>query len=427
MINSIPDSINVSIEKLVYGGDGLARTNYGVILIPNTAPGDYIRISSIHKRKGILRGRLVDIIRHSRYRTIPFCEHFLEGCGGCQWQHIDYSQQIEIKRKIVEESINRIAKSSFTFPPLVFDPEFKGTRLRGMLHISHKSSEVGFYRLNSNDIVPITECPMIVSSVSNAIFVLKVDSFFLKYTDSVRFITNGRDIYFNIEGRIENKKRYLYEIYESLMQRKDLSIGLTCSKGRNDRLFVGASHIEFSIDDFKYLVNGRTFFQGHITLYKKIIEIIRGLVDYKGSGLLLDLFCGVGFLSISVASYFDRVIGIDNNRESLRLAKENAKRNKIKNMEFYRQDILSKPCFLNIRSADVVIVDPPRRGCPKILMEKLIQLNAHQIIMVSCDPTTMARDIKVLIDNGYKMITGQTIDLFPQTFHIETIVSLSKA
>jgi 23S rRNA (uracil1939-C5)-methyltransferase len=117
MIDSIPDNIKVSIEKLVYGGDGLARTDYGVILIPNTAPGDYVRISSIHKRKGVLKGRLVDIIRHSRYRALPFCEHFLEGCGGCQWQHIDYSEQIEIKRKIVEECfiyVTKAQKSGFT-------------------------------------------------------------------------------------------------------------------------------------------------------------------------------------------------------------------------------------------------------------------------------------------------------------------------
>lgn len=426
MVDSIPDSLKVSIEKLVYGGDGLARTDYGVILIPNTAPGDYVRISSIHKRKGVLKGRLVDIIRHSRCRTLPFCEHFLEGCGGCQWQHIDYSEQIEIKGKIVEESINRIGKSGFTFPPLVSDPEFKSTRIRGMLHICHKSSEIGFYRLNTNDIVPIKECPLIFPSANNVISILKEKPFILKYTDSISFITNGEDIHLNIEGKIDNKKRYLYEIYESLIQGKNLSVGLTCSKGGDDRLFVGVPYIEFSIDDFKYLVNGRTFFQGHTTLNKKIIEIIRGLVDYRNTGLLLDLFCGVGFLSIPMASHFYRVIGIDNHEESLRLAKENTKRNKIKNMEFYRQDIISKACFLNLGSADVVIVDPPRRGCSKRLMEALIQLNPHQIIMVSCDPATMARDIKVLIDNGYKMITGHTIDLFPQTFHIETIVSLSR-
>lgn len=391
--NSIPEDLNVDIEKLVYGGEGLARTELGVVLTPYTVPGESILVSSIHKRKGVLHGRLQDILRPSEHRVSPFCDNFAKGCGGCQWQHIDYLQQVEIKRRIIEESIERIGKEIVKFPPLAFDPCFKGTRLRSFFHVCHKNSAIGFYRFNTNDIIPIKECPLCVPSINQALSILHENFDMLKSVNSASIITNGNDVHLHLEGR----------------------------KGT-----PGPQYIEFFIGGFKYLANGKVFLQGHSTLNGKLIEIIKDLIGEKKGGLLLDLFCGVGFLSIPVSSHFNHVVGIDNQQESVQLARENAKLNGLTNMEFYRQDLGLKNCLSGISSVDVVIIDPPRSGCSKILIEELVRLNPYKIIMVSCNPTTMARDIRMIMNNGYEIVSGYGIDLFPQTFHVETIVSLIK-
>ncbi|MFH1625631.1 MAG: class I SAM-dependent RNA methyltransferase [Pseudomonadota bacterium] len=425
--NTIPESLDVRIEKLVYGGDGLARTEQGVILVPYTVPGDSVRVSSIHKRKGVLRGKIQEIIHPSLYRVSPFCDNFLKGCGGCQWQNVDYLEQVRIKTEMVEESMERIGKQTLRFPSLIHDPRFKETRLRSVFHVSHSRSEMGFYRFNTNDIMPIHECPLCASPINGILRTLQEDISSLESTYSLSIITNGKDTHLHLEGRRREKKEYLYELYESLNHDRDCSIGISCSGQRGDLLYLGLQSIDFLTGEFKYLANARTFFQGHRTLNGKLIEIIRNLVGEKKGTLLLDLFSGVSFLSIPVSSHFDRVVSIDNEEESIRLAKENAKLNGVTNMEFYKRDLGSKDCLSDITSVDVVILDPPRSGCPRILIEELGRLNPSQIIMVSCNPATMARDLRILINGGYEIISCHGIDLFPQTFHVETIVSLTKA
>ncbi|MFH2013340.1 MAG: class I SAM-dependent RNA methyltransferase [Pseudomonadota bacterium] len=394
--NSIPEKLNVDIEKLVYGGEGLARTDFGVLLTPYTVPGDDILVSSIHKRKGVLHGRLQEILKPSEHRVSPFCDNFAKGCGGCQWQHIDYLEQLEIKRKIIEETLQRIGKINFQFPPILFDPCFKETRIRSRFQICHKKSEIGFYRLNTNDIVPVRECPLCVPPINQALSTI-YDNFDLpESTNLIGMISNGNYVHLNLEG------------------------------GSANPLYFGLQYIEFFTDGFKFLANGKVFFQGHKTLNCKLIEIIKDLIGEKKGEALLDLFCGVGFLSIPASSLFNHVFGIDNQQESIKLARENAKLNKLTNVEFSRQDLGLRNCLSGISSVNVVIIDPPRSGCSKILIEELVRLNPPQIIMVSCNPATMARDLRILMNNGYEIASGYGIDLFPQTFHVETIVSLIK-
>jgi tRNA/tmRNA/rRNA uracil-C5-methylase (TrmA/RlmC/RlmD family) len=359
-------------------------------------PGETILVSSIHKRRGVLHGRPQEILKPSEHRGSPFCDNFVKGCGGCQWQHIDYPEQVEIKRQIIEETMERIGRKAFKFPPLLFDPCFKETRLRSIFHICHKNSEIGFYCFNSNNIIPVRECPLCVSSINHALSTIHENYDMVKSADSASIISNGNDVQLHLEGV------------------------------KGSPLYFGPQYIEFFIGGFKYLVNGKVFFQGHSTLNGKLIEIIKDLIVNKRKDLLLDLFCGVGFLSIPVSSHFKNVIGIDNQQESIRLARENAKLNGLNNTEFYRRNLRLKDCLSGISSADVVIIDPPRSGCSKILMEELVKLNPSQIIMVSCNPATMARDLRMFINNGYEIVSGYGIDLFPQTFHVETIVSLIK-
>ena len=167
-------------------------------------------------------------------------------------------------------------------------------------------------------------------------------------------------------------------------------------------------------------------FQGHSTLNGKLIQIIKNVIGKREGGVLLDLFCGVGSFSIPFSSQFNKVVGIDNHKGSIRLAKENTKLNNADNIVFYRQNLESNECRIHESSADTVILDPPRRGCTEILLKNLITLNPFHIIMVSCNPATMARDLKFLTENGYEMTSCHGIDLFPQTFHIETIVHLER-
>jgi len=421
-----PEKLKIDIEKIVYGGSGFARTEYGVILVPYTIPGEHVHVSSINKRRGVLYGEIQDIIKPSENRVSPFCNNFRKGCGGCQWQHIDYIEQVGIKRGIVEESIERIGKETVEFPPLIYDPGFEETRLRSVFHISHKKSEIGFYRYNTNDIIPIKECPLCVSPINQVLSIFQENFDLLEFVDSVSIITSGKDVHLHLGSKRFDKEVNLRVIYGSINRYGDIITGISCSKQRGDFLTYGSQCIEFFTSGFKYLANGKTFFQGHNTLNGKLIEIILNMIEDRQDGMLLDLFCGVGFLSIPVASCFKNVVGIDNHEESIRLATRNAGLNGVANMEFFRQDLGLGDFSLGADNVDVVIVDPPRRGCAKRLIKEIIRLNPSQIIMVSCNPTTMARDIRILMNNGYGIVSSQGVDLFPQTFHIETIVNLKR-
>jgi|GEM_PF-1697706 len=424
--NSIPESLDVQIEKLVYGGDGLARTEYGVVLVAQTVPGDFVNLSAIQKRGGVLRGRVRNIRQPSKQRVSPFCNNFLKGCGGCQWQHIDYREQVRIKRRIVEESIERIGKKTVDVPPLICDLHVRQTRLRSVFRVSHNRLEVGFYRINTHEIVPIKECPLCLSPINHALSIVGSNVDLLAVVDSVSVITNGKDAHIHLACRRREIKEHVRNIYGLFNQVRGMSFGLSCSTGRGKPFHFGPQYIEFSTAGLKYLANGNIFFQGHRTLNEKLVQIIKDLIEDKGDNLLLDLFCGMGFLSIPVASRFNRVIGIDSHGESIHIARKNAMLNGFPHLEFFQKNLGLKDSSLGINSADVVILDPPRKGCPKRLIGELISLSPSQIIMVSCNPTTMARDLRILMNNGYGITSCHVLDLFPQTFHVETIVDLKR-
>ena len=425
----IAGAVTVDVEKLVYGGHGLARTEHGVILVPHTVPGDSVRLTWLRKKKGVLHGDVEDILKPSEHRRQPFCENFLKGCGGCQWQHIDYIEQVRIKKCIIEESFERIAKIQTAIPPLRYIPHYKGTRIRSLFHVSSdkkKALEMGYYRANTNEIVPIHECPLCVSPINQALAIFQDNIHLLKHVDAVSMISNREDLHIHVKGRGPAREKCIQEIYALFREQGNGNIGIYWSGEKGRSLRAGHDGIILTADGWKYLTDGEIFFQGHALLNDAIIKILKDLIGKERGDTLLDLFCGVGFLSIPFSSLFKRVAGLDNHEGALRLARENAVLNNAENMLFYKENLGSEQCNLNVSSADTVILDPPRRGCTGTLLNNLIRLSPLHIVMVSCNPATMARDVKYLTENGYEMTFCHGLDLFPQTFHIETIVHLKR-
>lgn len=332
-------SQSLNIEKLVCGGSGVGFNDGLPVFVPLTAPGDEIEYSIGVKHKNYLEGILTKILKQSTVRTTPKCKYFGR-CGGCQWQHLDYSAQILWKQIIVEEQLLRIGKiKGANVLPTIPSPKVWNYRNRIRLH-KDANGKTGFYASGTNEIVEIDEC-LIAESFSTDI--------------------------------------------------KD--------------------------DD--------SFTQVNTCQNENLQKEVAALVKRSNPSSVLELYCGNGNLTFEIANLVENVMATDSNKESIALASKRV--GKGKGLKFLCKSAQSTiKEFLQCRwHVDCLLIDPPRDGCKEIL-KGIEKLRPKTIIYVSCNPSTLARDLSFLIDVGYKLESVQPIDMFPQTFHIETISMLCR-
>ena len=425
-INTSPLTI-VHIEKLVSGGEGLARTEYGIVLVPGVLKGETVEIDSIHRRKGVLRGIVSRIIKPAPERVSPFCHHFIEGCGGCQWQHIIYNKQIAIKNEILRENLQRIAHIDPLLDDPLYDPEFRHTRIRTHFHRDPQTLQIGFFRAKTHDLTPIHSCPLCVPSINKLLKFFNEQKDYLRGVCSFSVITSDQHAHLHFKTK-KKRPELLRQLCNRLDADRDMKSGGSAESNGHTYWHHGTQWICIEVNGIPFKTNSQSFFQGHHRLNHHLVRNVKDMIGNEKREILIDLFCGVGLFGLSVAHQFKKVIGIDSDRQAILFAQENARLNKIHNTEFYLCDLTLDNILTDLdKSADVVILDPPRSGCPKRLREQIIDLSPQKIIVVSCDSATMARDIKRFTDRGYYMISCTSIDLFPQTFHIEAITHLQKS
>ncbi len=379
-----------TIEKLVYGGDGLARVNGRVALTPFVLPGETVRAETNPSNGGVLRGKLLDVITPSPSRVRPPCPYFTR-CGGCQYQHIDYAEQLVQKLAILRESLERIGKLRFDGEIGVIADEPWGYRNRIQLHI--ENGRVGYREHGSMKLCAIDHCPIGSPKLNEAIAKLKAEMPYVgRYEGRLELFTNETDLQVTPSAPATRRMRNLLD-----------SLGTT-----------------MPIQYAGLRVSRTSFFQINRFLLPKLIDAAIG----EASGTLaMDLYSGVGLFSTVLAKRFARVIAVEAGASAHRDLIENTSRAGAA-IESHHTAV-EKFLVEFFETPDFILADPPRAGIGKQAATQLLRIRAPRLTLVSCDPATLARDLAQLTAGGYRIERIALIDLFPQTFHLETVVHLA--
>jgi len=364
--------MQLKIEKLVYGGDGLARTERGVVFVPRTAAGDLVEAEIVETRKDYSTGRLTKIVEPSPDREAPYCPNYeTEGC--CHWQHIRYERQVDYKEAIVRESLHRLGRLDWNGEIKRVTGTGRNYRLRATFHIF--DGRLGF--VNG----PIRECASLVPELNQ--FIPTV------------LAPEAREVYaFSAPEVIA-----AYVLSDGSIQRSGLAT--------------------IQVDGFHYRVTADTFFQTNRFLLARFInEVIQQVGPAPRH--VLELYSGAGFFSIPLARVAEEVISIESNRRAVRQAQENAIANKSGQLRVIDGDVDTAIRGSELKP-DVVVLNPPRAGCGVKVANRIAELKPRRIVYVSCNPTTFAREAGVLSKQNYELRQLTLVDQFPNTYHIETV------
>lgn len=404
-VYSVGEIIEVVTESIAYGGDAIARLDGMVIFIPFAAPGERLRIRIIERKKNFARGLVEEILDAAPARREPPCQYFGE-CGGCHLQHLDYEAQLKVKTGFIRESLTRIGRIEWDQPIKIKSASEFGYRSRAQIKLerAEKGSDhirIGFNRAASHSVCDVESCLVLTPELDEALSGLrskiKTDKKMKRAITDARFLT---DI--------------------------EIASGDEAISFEPELAGLPATVLERKIGHFTYRFSPSTFFQINTLLLKEMIDEAVG--ELKGK-LAIDLYAGVGLFTLPLADQFEKVIGVESDRRAARFARENIELNDISNIEFmnYRVEewLRQSVSHKNHDSPDLILLDPPRAGAQSAI-ESIARLNPRRISYVSCDPTTLARDLRGLCSAGYRLNSVSAFDLFPQTYHIETVARLER-
>ncbi|MBA3694160.1 MAG: class I SAM-dependent RNA methyltransferase [Acidobacteria bacterium] len=383
--------IDVTIEKIVPNGFGLAFAENLTVFVPLSAKGDRLRVR-INQLKGKTAfAEIVEILEPSSDRIEPRCPYFGR-CGGCNFQQMTYAAQLEAKVGIVRDCLTRIGRINYEREiSIVASPRDYEYRSRASWHLDSREKKFGYFQRKSHDIIDVETCPILAPELEQTLKSFRRnppwESFWSKIVE-VEAATAGGET-----------SVYSAEIIEHVRE------------------------ISFTTNGEKYFYDATSFFQGNSYLIEPLIEIALGAASGK---VALDLYCGVGLFTLPLARRFETVVGVEGSEQAIDFAEKNAENAQLSNVKFHREDVSDwlKENVENLKNLDFVLLDPPRTGTERETIENLLRLKPKQISYVSCEPSTLARDLKVLCDNGYSIDSITALDLFPQTHHVETVVRL---
>ena len=388
---NIGDVIDVRVEKIVPRGFGLAFAEALTILVPLAAPGDLLKVRIRELRKRLAFAEIVEILEPGEHRISAPCIYY-GTCGGCDFQHLDYRAQLEAKVAMIRDCLHRIGKIDWKEEILIIpSPHQWEYRSRVRLHIDRDSRAVGYYRGDSNEVVDIGRCAVLTPALQSAI-------------DQQRETIDWETLWSDITE------------LEAAEADDSISVFSGVTGEASDELtatFLGET----------YRLSAETFFQGNRFLVEKLIE--KAVGDATGE-TALDLYCGVGLFTLPLARRFKKVTGIEESLLAIKFARRNAKLAGHNNIDLVNQPVER---YLNAdvkKGIDLILLDPPRSGTEKGIISRMASLKPHHISYVSCEPSILARDLRQLRDEGYRIDSITALDLFPQTHHVETVVKLSR-
>jgi 23S rRNA (uracil1939-C5)-methyltransferase len=436
--------MKVVIDRLGMNGEGVARCTDGkykdkVCFVPLALPNEEVDVEIIEDKKKFSIARLGKIFTQSEHRVIPPCKYF-GICGGCDIQHMDKHCQLDYKKSKVDDAITRIAGVNTTINPVVRlnDFSYRNKMVFPIIN-DEKTTKIGMFSAGSHSIVEIEKC-MLCKDIIND--VLSVTKEFLKSSTLIgyNFKCKKGDVKYLVV-RVHNnsilvtivatKKVDLFDYYNLLSEKfKNIGLSLVISNSENDIMsgeYVYIAGLEaLEIDEFgiKYYVDNRGFLQVNDDIKNKLYGQV--LNEIYENDCVIDCYSGAGLLSAIISKKCSNVIGIEINKSASNSAKNLAKTNNLQNIQFINDDV--KNCIENVLENNkncVVVLDPPRSGCDKQILENIIKSSVKKIIYISCNPSTLARDLAILKKN-YNTTSVTPWDMFPNTKHVESLVVLER-
>jgi len=423
--------MDLVVERLGLYGEGVGRLDGLTIFVDGALPQEVVEAEIYEQKKHFARARTLQLLKESPHRIQPLCPLFGR-CGGCQLMHLHYEQQLEAKRTRIVDALERIAKLDVVVDPCLPSPKPFAYRNKIQLPLSSRR-RLGLYAFNTHELVEIDNCPIHCDLGEKVM--QQIQQLLLNYPEELDMrhlliktaVHTGQVLVILVTQSDRPLTRLAEQIITSLPQVKGVVQNINSSNGntilsRDYRLLAGQGWIEERLNDLLFKVSPASFFQVNPLqaeqLYKQVVE----LSNLTGKERILDAYCGVGTLALIFAKNANEVIGIDVVADAIVDARENAKRNQLYNARFIVG--LAEEQIAALEAIDVAILNPPRKGCAALLLDQLVEKKPKRIIYISCDPATLARDLNLLHHKGYQIESVQPIDMFPQTMHVECIVSL---
>ena len=433
------DIFEIEITGMTEDGSGVGRAEGLAVFVPYTIIGEKVRVLITKVLKTYAFAKLLEVIEPSENRLKSECPYFYK-CGGCQLWHMDYSAELEYKQKKVEDAILRIGKIDTEVSPIVGCDLTERYRNKVQLPVSENG--IGFYRRNSHDVIDMDDCLLQTEQAKKIVDIVRdwIKKYEIKAYDEKE--NNGilRHIYLregkegvlltlvvtdkdvpNINKLINSLKTDVVGIVLNINS-KNTNVVL----GRENITVFGKGTLADKIGDVEFEISPNSFYQVNALQTYKLYDIARNMADLKGNETLWDMYCGIGTIGQFMASKAGRIVGVEIVPEAIEDAKKNAVRNDIKNAEYYcgAAEDLADGLIKKGLKPDVVILDPPRKGCDEKLLNTVVGANPERIVYVSCKPSTLARDLKYLTDKGYNVKKIVPVDMFPRTSHVECCVLL---
>ncbi|MBQ2800081.1 MAG: 23S rRNA (uracil(1939)-C(5))-methyltransferase RlmD [Lachnospiraceae bacterium] len=446
------DMVTVTIEDMGKDGEGIGKVEGFTLFIKDAVIGDVVEAKLMKVKKNYGYARLMNLVTPSPYRVEPKCPVYRQ-CGGCQIQALDYQEQLKFKERKVRDNLERIGGfKEIPMEPIMGMEEPYHYRNKAQFPIgTDKNGEIitGFYAGRTHDIIPNTRCYLGVD-VNEEILNI-VLNFMKTYHISAYDETNGKGLVRHVLIRtgftskeimvcvVMNGKKLPHseKLVEELVKIEGMtSITLNVNTKKTNVilgdeiiLLWGETYIQDNIGDIVYQISPLSFYQVNPVQTKKLYETALEYADLKGEETVWDLYCGIGTISLFLAQKAKQVYGVEIVPQAIEDAKRNAKLNGIENAEFYvgkAEEVLPELYDKEGVYADVIVVDPPRKGCDEKCLETIVKMAPKRVVYVSCDSATLARDLKYLEERGYEVRRVRACDMFPMTGHVETVCLLSK-
>jgi 23S rRNA (uracil1939-C5)-methyltransferase len=421
--------IEVLIEKLVHGGSGLARLEAGqAVFVPGVLPGERVVVTIRKKRKGVLEASLVKVLTPSKDRIIPPCIGEIE-CTGATWPHIAYPAQLKHKQEILLDTLKKIGGIEPRRPlPILPSPRTDHYRLRTQFNVRMKDNRqrIGFFRQGSYDLIEVDNAFLIHPVIDKVLKNIRT------LADKLPLLT---ELHMNASpsGEVHlllfSEQQRLPELdpfFADLKRRSPEVIGMTGFAGRKKVCTLGTNQLTLEIEGMTLNATEGNFFQVNWEQNRNMVRTVLAFTSLTGNETVLDLYCGIGNFSLPLAKKAKTVIGIESGYSAIEDAKANAALNGIFNTEFIADDMQKglKALIQRKLRADVIVLDPPRAGATLKTIERVLAFVPQKIVYVSCNPSTLARDLKFFHLFGFRLDRLQPVDMFPYTYHIECVAEM---
>ena len=447
------EEVVVEVEGLGHEGEGVGRAGGFALFVPGALPGEKVRakVRELKKRYGC--ADLLEVLEPSPERIQPPCPVFGR-CGGCQLQHMEYDAQLRWKRKMVTDALERIGKLDLgrvTVHPTLGMAEPRHYRNKAQVPAGTRGGRLvaGFYAMNSRRIVETDAC-LIQHEMNNrvveAVRRIAAELGITGYNEETRsghlrhivvrtgFATGEVMVVLVTNGeRLPRAAELCERIAAAVPGVKSICQNVNTSRtpvvmGDRTKALWGRDVIYDRIGDVEFAISAESFYQVNPAqtevLYRKALDY----AGLTGAETVIDAYCGIGTISLFLARKAKRVYGVEIVPEAIEDAKRNAELNGIRNVEFAvgrAEDVLPRWHEAGV-DADVIVVDPPRKGCERSLLETIIAMKPKRVVYVSCNPSTLARDLRILEDGGFRTVEVQPVDMFPHSGHVETVVLMSR-